>query len=174
MTRIMRIGLCATVAAFAGCADFFTMIGQAAPGLVEKPHLSMKHVDVTGFDAPSLALSTSFLIGVQNPNPVGLPLSRLDYDLAIDGRQLADGHAQENVSLPANGSTDVTLPVNVRLLDAGLTIEQLATRSSLPYQIRVRLGFDTPGGTLEVPLEQSGTFALASLLPSSPMQWLPH
>jgi LEA14-like dessication related protein len=127
--------------------------------LVDKPTVTLKSVDVTevGLDH----LTASFVLHVDNPNPIGAPVARLAYQLTIDGHPLVAGRADQNVSIPGRGGADVTLPVTVRFAELGESVESLATRESIPYDAHLTVGFDVPGGSFDVPLDKSGTFSLA-------------
>ncbi len=153
MTRITKALAMVAVLGLAGCPQLL--------GLVEKPRVSVKRVDLAGFDLAGL--SANFVLGVDNPNPFGLPVGKLDYQLTVDGHTSAEGHADQNLSIPANGSGEVVLPVRVQFVELGLTVESMLSKQELPYTIRVRIGFDTPAGLIEIPLEKSGTFPVPRL-----------
>lgn len=73
-----------------------------------------------------------------NPNPVGLRLAGLDFDLAINERRVASSSFRGEVELPAGGSSSMTLEVRVPLRagapllgDLVRLIEGAATRYEL-------------------------------------------
>jgi LEA14-like dessication related protein len=150
----MRQAIVISVAALAltGCPELFSVM--------QKPNVTMKRVDLSS--VTPMGLSANFVLAVDNPNPIGLPVGKLDYQLTVDGHALAAGQSSQNLSIPGNGSADVTLPVSVNFAELGLAVESMMTKSELPYTIRAKVGFDSVAGSIEVPIEQSGTFSLAS------------
>jgi LEA14-like dessication related protein len=130
-------------------------------GLVEKPKVTLHSVEVTS--ASFEGLSANFAFDVENPNPIGVDLSRLDYQLTIDGHQLAEGHGNQTLSVPSNGHGTMVLPVSVKFIELGQAVGSMLTKQTVPYTIKATLGFSTPMGTVDIPVESSGTFPVPQL-----------
>jgi LEA14-like dessication related protein len=130
-------------------------------GLVEKPKVTLHSVEVTRVSFEGL--SANFAFTVENPNPIGVDLSRLDYQLTIDGHELAQGHGDQTLSVPSNGTGTMVLPVSVRFVELGQAVASLLTKQTLPYTIKATLGFSTPMGTVDIPVESSGSFPVPQL-----------
>ena len=145
-----------------GALVAFALCGCASlAGLVEKPKVTLHSVEVTS--ASFEGLSANFAFDVDNPNPIGVDLSRLDYQLTIDGHQLAEGHGNQTLSVPSNGHGTMVLPVSVRFVELGQAVASMMTKQTVPYTIKATLGFSTPMGTVDIPVESSGTFPVPQL-----------
>lgn len=49
---------------------------------------------------------------IDNPNAFALPLTKLDYDLVLNGTEFANGVSKQAITVPANGSETVTMQVS--------------------------------------------------------------
>jgi len=65
-----------------------------------------------------LPLDFDVLIKIDNPNNKPAAMTRMDYELFIDGKQLLTGNFQESVSVPAGGQKLISMPVQLDLLKA--------------------------------------------------------
>jgi LEA14-like dessication related protein len=130
-------------------------------GLLQRPTVSFVRMDLTavGFQGAS----ARFTFAVQNPNGFGLHLARLGYAVTLDGRALAEGQGDAVLDVPARGEGELRLPLTIRYADAIAALEQLITRERLPYSLATRLGFDSPAGTIEVPVATSGELPVPRL-----------
>jgi LEA14-like dessication related protein len=125
-------------------------------GLVEKPKVTLTNVEIT--QASFQGLDAIFQFAVENPNAIGIDLARLDYRLTIDGQKVIEGHGDKPLQVPAHGNGTLALPVSIQFYELGRAVAAVLTRPELPYAIKATLGFNSPIGTIEVPIEQSGTF----------------
>lgn len=106
----------------------------------------------------SLAESTLvFHLNAANPNPVGIRLDSLTYNLKVNDKDLISGVLDKGVSLAANGATKVSLPVTLdyfKVFDSVsdfMSAENLAWDLSGTFQV---MGFQFPyhaDGELPVP-----------------------
>jgi len=95
---------------------------------------------------------------LRNPNDYPLKVSGLDFTVALNGRQFADGVAPDGFSLPANGETTVDVTVTSDLghvLD--LIREWSAGDEKLAYRLSGHARLADWG--LSVPFERSGQLA---------------
>ena len=149
MPRLLRaVAVLALLASSHGCA----MLNQ----LFQKPAVSLRSVDLTSLSFTGIG--ANFVLGVDNPNPVGIDLARLAYQVTIEGKQLAQGQANQAVSVPASGAGTITLPVSIRFTDFVASIQALLTKRQVNYSIAMSPGFNTPLGIIDVPLAHSGQF----------------
>ena len=133
------------------------LLGQ----LVQKPNVTFNSVHLTSVSFEGIA--ANFVMDVQNPNPVGLDLARLAYQLTIDGHQLAAGQANQAASIPANGTGQVTMPLAIKFTDFVQSVQALFTKETLPYTINITPGFNTPIGIIDVPINHADTFPVPKL-----------
>ena len=100
-------------------------------------------------------LSGEFDAEIYNPNPVGLPLRRVEYRLRIGGAQAIQGSLDLNETIPAQGSAPVTIAFTVNALDA-LRVTQRLAAGDRNYAITGTLVFATRLGDLSVAFEHQG------------------
>jgi hypothetical protein len=92
----------AVAALLAGCAGL---------GQLDKP----PRVTLAGLEPVQVELLEQRFVAVlrvQNPNPVALPIDGLEYTLAINGSDFAEGVSSQRITVPAYG--EKTLEVGVR------------------------------------------------------------
>jgi LEA14-like dessication related protein len=129
--------------------------------VAQRPTVSLRSVDLK--EISFTGLSVDFVLAVTNPNPIGLDLARLVYQITVDGHQFVEGAANQALHLPAEGVGEAHVPVSVKFVDLAESLEALFTKRTVPYTLATRLGFGTPVGVLEVPLSTSGTFPVPQL-----------
>jgi LEA14-like dessication related protein len=123
--------------------------------LIQKPTLTYKGMavkEMTLFDGTFLLNFT-----VSNPNPIGVPVDQMTYDVKIDGRDFIKGSVDKKTSLPGNGSADVAVPIHLNYMDFFKSILDFTQKSELAYEVSGTVlvyGFNIPyhaKGTLPVP-----------------------
>lgn len=140
-----------------GCAALQPLLG-AQP----KPKLAYKDVRMRDLSFESITLDFDF--EVTNPYDVGMSLASLDYKLDIDGKPLLQGQTEKELTVPAKGSSIVTLPYKVEFLKVTEALAALfSSRKELPYALAVTFGLDTPIGVVPVPMKTSGQLPLPKL-----------
>lgn len=104
----------------------------------------------------SSAMDFDFTIGVDNPNPVGLRLDWLDFDLAInDTPILSSVRAEQGIQIPAHGVGDVHLRTRVGYENLKTLFHQVADMvqgNRATYTIRGNAYYHTPIGQMRFPL----------------------
>jgi len=102
------------------------------------------------------AIDLDFTIEVDNPNPVGLRLDWLDFDVAInDTPVLTSVRAEEGVHIPAHGVGDVRLRTRIRYDNLKTLFRQIADivqGDRAHYTINGNAYYQTPLGQLRFPL----------------------
>lgn len=114
-------------------------------GLLSAPDISLKNVDVMGLGLNGQTFLLSF--EASNANPVALPVSHIAYGLKLDGKHFASGETASEFTIPANGTTDFAISVDLNLLRTApelLFIVRDGTRRDIPYAVEGRLGVDIP------------------------------
>src|SRR5688500_6404444 len=132
---------------------------------VQKPTASLRSADVGAVNAEGFTVN--FDLDVANPNAFNLPLTDADYVLTFGGVKVVDDKLSPAVSIPAGGSTGVTIPVRLRFED--LLKAERAIRDGggdVPYELQGALGFSGGSGLASlglptrIPLRYSGTLPL--------------
>jgi LEA14-like dessication related protein len=102
------------------------------------------------------AIDFDFTIGVDNPNPVGLRLDWLDFDLSVnDTPVLTSVRAEQGVHIPAHGIGDVHLRTRVGYENLRTLFRQIADMvqgNRATYTIRGNAYYQTPVGQMRFPL----------------------
>jgi LEA14-like dessication related protein len=132
---------------------------------VQKPTASLRSADVGAITADGF--TANFALDVHNPNAFEVPLTNADYALALGGVPVTKDTIKPGGSIPANGSTPVTIPV--RLSFESLLKAEEAIRAGggdVPYELDGALGFSGGSGLAslgiptKIPLKYSGTLPL--------------
>lgn len=140
-------------ALIAGCAPVTRLIDQ------EPPSAEVEQVRVTELDFAHAELA--FDLKVHNPNPDALSLSGFDYRLDLDGAELLRGKRSEPVSLAPQGSTRVTVPLNLVFADIFSSFARLADADEVPYRVELGAFVDAPLlGQIRIPIRKEGTVPL--------------
>ena len=75
------------------------------------PTIQFSRFDVTDLDFDHI--DTDFVFTVDNPNPVGAPLDRFQYDLSLMDVSIISGDDPNGLELVADGESEVALPVSL-------------------------------------------------------------
>ena len=100
---MMMIGV--AVVAFADCSSLQNLH-------IENPRYTIRDVRPRVQIALPFSASTidfNFKVGVENPNPVGLRLNKIDFDVMLNGSHVVHAITNNGVRIPARGDGDVSL-----------------------------------------------------------------
>jgi LEA14-like dessication related protein len=123
-----------------------------------EPSLSFKDASLSDVTLAGATVNLTFT--VQNPNPVGISLAETDYKLSLAGKQLVAGKPPAGLRIPANGSSDVTLPAQVRFADLGDSIAAVLQKDEVPYRAEGHIGVSTALGVIPLAFAKEGTLPL--------------
>jgi len=130
-------------------------------GSFKTPDVAYKSASLSDVSLSGATLNV--VTRVDNPNPVGLALTDVDYRVSIDGHPVAAGKPPEGLEIPANGNADVALPASFKFTDLGQAVATVLQKGSAGYKAEGTLGVKTPIGVLRVPLSHEGTFTLPAM-----------
>src|SRR5260370_25964822 len=94
-------------------------------------------------------------VGVENPNPVGLKLDRIDFNLLVNDNPIATGFNSDRVIIPARGLGNVHLRTHVsydNIRTIFRDVADLVQGNRANYALRGNAEYDTPVGRLTFPL----------------------
>ncbi len=135
-----------------GCA-YLSQFLQAA---FTPPVFNFKNASIGNF---SLSDATVNLVWeMENPNPIGLSLASLSYGLFVEEKQVVAGAPPLGLNIPAQGSTELVFPANVRFQDVAPVLETFLNKDQAAYRAAGTIGVNTPIGVMTFPLEKQGTF----------------
>lgn len=147
MKRLPLLLLAGALLAFGGCKS----IGP----FFERPEVTFDHVQI---DKVSLFESTLiFTFRVHNPNPMGVNIESITYELGIENSHLAEGTLSQGFKLPASETQNVAIPVKFDHQKIFQLIPGLLNREAVAYTLSGKfriMGFNLPfktGGNLAMP-----------------------
>lgn len=133
-----------------GCA-----FARVCTGSFERPKVRIERVKLSRLSLSRIELE--LFLEVDNPNDVELTLSRIDYELAVEGRRVATGDRETSATLPALEKQVVPFPVRIDTAELGPVAAQIFRRGSFRYEVHGTAGLDTPVGVMEYPFRHDGT-----------------
>lgn len=143
--------------ALAGCATVRDLAGSA----FQRPTLTFESASIEGVDLEGVTVVLHYRL--ENPNAVGLRLSRVGYALDVEERRVLDGSLPGGLAIPSRGAAPLPVAVRVRLAALPGLLESLAAKEEAAYRISGDAGVDTPLGTLDVPFQHSGRIPVPRL-----------
>lgn len=143
-------------------------LSACAPGDVkealtdQRPKVSVADQRLTSLDFKQVKLA--FDIQVDNPNPFGLELAGLDYDLKLAGHSFASGNQDKHMQLAASGPSHFELPLSMAFAEIYQGLKGLKGKSEVPYELTTGLMIDVPLlGKLRYPVTAKGLLPLPQL-----------
>ena len=150
MRPLRMLIICVTAClALAGCASL--------QDIVQKPT-----VEVADVRLANLSLSAATLLvdlKIDNPNPVGVDVRAVDYNLKINNKSFIKGTADQGIQLPGSGSENVELPLQVNYFDLYDTALELFTNESVAYDLSGSVGI----GPFTIPFHTAGQLPIPKL-----------
>ena len=116
------------------------LAGCAALGIdYQRPELSLVNVRSLGGSGIDQRFSLSFRI--DNPNPVSLPVSGIDYQVALNGMRFVTGATDRDFTIAAHGDTVFDVAVEANLLDSARVLLDLfrQRRDRVDYSLDARI-----------------------------------
>jgi LEA14-like dessication related protein len=128
----------------------------------QKPKVSIAGQRLTRLDFERVNLA--FNIQVDNPNPVGIQLAGLDYDLKLAGHSFVSGRQNKQMQLAAAGPSHFDLPLSMSFSEIYQGVAKIKGRDQVPYELTTGLMIDVPLlGKLRYPVTTKGTLPLPKL-----------
>jgi LEA14-like dessication related protein len=95
---------------------------------------------------------------ILNPNDFALEVTGLDFQLDVNGIQLARGLSNEEITVPRLGESVVSVMTSTTVLDIVRQIDNLSQQQEMSYEIRGRLHLGN-AAVGSVPFERSAKYA---------------
>lgn len=136
-------------------------VSGCAGGSLAKPQAP--GVSVAGLQIMSMDLTNQTIrlsLNLDNPNAFMLPLRGLGYDLKLGGKSFISGTSNDQVNIPANGSSALNLDVSANLLSMFSDLKSLNLLSGAPldYELSGSVGVLSQG--LKLPFNRTGQVKL--------------
>lgn len=139
-----------------GCALLSKLLGA-----FEKPKLTFKTASLRQADLSGATLDLVYTL--ENPNPFGLSLKSISYQLEIEGRHVVSGTPPKGLKIKSRGASQLTFPATVKFADLAPTLMTFLQKDSATFRASGHIGIDTPVGVIKLPLSKSGTFPIPKL-----------
>lgn len=138
-----------SIITIAGCA--------ALQDFVEEPTIEFENIDITNL---SLFQSTPvFTFKATNPNPVGVTVKKIAYDLKINDKKFVKGVTEKKIVLPASGSSTFDLPFTINHLDLFESLSEFGGADQVKYDLSGVAGFEL----FEIPYRKEGFIKIPKL-----------
>ena len=146
----MRLALLVIVAALSGCSLFMHSI--------ERPTAQVRDASLTA--AGLGGVSGQLKLDVTNPNTFNVPLSGIDWQIAIGGARAATGNVDLQQTIPARGVAPVVTSLSIATADA-INVAGAIAGGAREYQLDATLHFATKVGQLDVAVHYTGAISSA-------------
>lgn len=157
-SRIVVLLLAVALLPQAGCAQLLALLR----GSFQRPTMTFKRLDITQISFSGIGFN--IVMDAQNTNAFALDLGSIDYQLDIESKKLAEGHANQPVRVPARGVGEVTLPIQFQFVELGQALMSLFTaKDQLPFHVHATLGFNSPVGKIPIPVDHNGMLPVPKL-----------
>ncbi len=120
------------------------------------PTVTFSRFDVQAIDFEHI--DTDFVFSVNNPNPISAPLDRFQYDLTLMDVPILTGDDPNGLTLVADGSSDIALPVSLNFADVYTAITAATGQDNVNFGLAGDFGFDTDIGPIDITYDQAGDF----------------
>jgi LEA14-like dessication related protein len=101
------------------------------------------------------SIDFDFVLGVDNPNAVGLTLDQVDFSLFANDTRLVDTVSRQGINIPANGQGDVRLTARVGYNNIRSIFREVADAvqgNRARYEVRGNAYYNTPVGRMRFPV----------------------
>ncbi len=126
--------------------------------LLTSPDLKITNVRVSNLSLTNQNLV--FTLGIDNPNPIPIPLKGLSYKLDLNGVEFANGFNESDISIPAGGNSVMDLNIEGDLISF---IQKFGgvKQGGLDYNLSGDIALLS--SSLRFPYSQEGRLTLGSL-----------
>jgi LEA14-like dessication related protein len=164
--RKLSLVAVALAAVAAGCSHKKPRPPPVAPIPVELPLVAFESAKVEEFKFSQTLLA--FTCRVENPNPFPLSVSRVRFDVLLEGRPAAKGAVDTAFAIPAAadsipGRGSITFPVAVRISALPGFAKVMATEKEAGYALAGAVAFRAPAGVVEVPIAYEGRLPIPKM-----------
>lgn len=160
MKRNLSVGALLTALAIVAAVASVVVSGCAGlPLNIENPRYSIRDIRPRVDIALPLSASTidiNFNLEVDNPNPVGLRLDQLDFNLFVNDTRLLESTRAYNVNIAANDRSNVQLETRIGYQNLRSMWDQVVNwirgERGTKYELRGTAYYNTPLGRLKFPV----------------------
>ena len=144
MHKMSRV-VCVLILVLFACA-----VGCTAPS-AEVRQVSLQSISLQQLD---FDLTLDFF----NPNKIAVPVDGIDWGLALFGIDVANGSANPDEEIPAEGSTEVAVPITVSLAETADAARHLVSAREIPWNVDGTCRLRVAANTVEVDFSRAGNW----------------
>jgi len=131
-----------------GCAELQNLLKEA----IKKPTVEFEKMSL---DDLSLFESTMlFDFKVTNPNPVGIKIRNIAYNLKMYNNDFAKGILEKGIDLSGGASNVLQFPVKVKYMELFKTAQDYIKNEKINYDVSGTIGV----GSFDIPFQKAGSF----------------
>ena len=130
MTKITSIILLLISVFLAACSSS----GSGIKGVAEPPAVSVRDVNFERFTWQGG--EAVFTLEMSNPNAFPLPLTGVDYALALNGVEVGKGSRDQSIQIPPRQSRLVQFPLRLSFVNMASVLPGLIRQGNIQYQLR--------------------------------------
>jgi len=157
MRRSLPILFLGAATMVAGCAT----LSQLAASAFKSPTVDFSRASVSDVTLGGATVNLAWM--VENPNPIGIQIAKLDYLFKVEDKQVAAGAPKAGVTVAANKRGELAFPAEVKFADLVSVVATFLQKDTAAYAASGNVGFQTPLGILSFPLQHKGTFPVPKL-----------
>ena len=133
------------------------LLTSGCSSVIESPQIHVKAIDVSSVTLSNLTIEVTF--SVYNPNPVGITLSSLSFDVysGYDDNWVYLSRGEKSDIEIAPGYTEVTIPVVVDNYQLLASIARSFSSGEIRLQVRGLASTEVLGIAIDVPFTHSST-----------------
>lgn len=157
MRRPLPLLFLGAAAMVSGCAT----LSQLAANAFKSPKVDFSRASVSDVSLGGATVNLAWM--VENPNPIGISIAKLDYLFKVEDKQVAAGAPKAGVTVAANKRGALEFPAEVKFADLFAVITTFLQKDNANYAASGNVGFQTPLGILSFPLQHKGSFPVPKL-----------
>lgn len=141
-----------------GCAYLSEFLNASG---FSQPSFNFKNLAIENASFQGLTLDTVWKL--DNPNPIGISLASIDYNLTVEDKQIVSGKPRQGLQINAQGSSDLHFPAGIKFQDLAQVVSTFMNKDNAKWGASGSLGVQTPIGVISFPLSKTGTFEVPKL-----------
>jgi LEA14-like dessication related protein len=101
--------------------------------LVRSPSIQLDTVVLKGTSLFQGDLEFTF--NITNPNPIGITVDSMTYQLSIDGKKTMEGSSTQGIALFAMATKSITVPLTVNYMESVDSLLDFFKKDSITYEV---------------------------------------
>lgn len=128
----------------------------------KKPTASITNVQFK--NASFTGIDLAFVVKLENPNPIAVSLSSLDFNFKVNGHSFVKGLQEKKLTLAKNGSSTIEIPISLNFNELYNTVKSVKNSDESTFFMAFGFAFAVPIlGETRIPVEKSGVLPTIKL-----------